>query len=351
MSPDHRDDDGSEHIGPGSFHSTLADFVTRVRFVPRSMFPCCVLTSHHRIQDGAPVPDRSHSSGLQRHHSVPYSHSPRRGSARDVFHLSYTHRGATNVQQSSHEWGPQDLVHTPEPAQRDPSHDFVAFMSSNNSVSNPPPTDTLPPHIYGFSPPTGTEFSSWFQSVYPHGFFRSRPDIVSGEAIFPQNSGPSIHPSYSPYFTGRVVSTVEQLRSKHIQSSRSRSQGPPLIANQDYVRYWMLARWRCLILDISQNSLIQHSTSESGHDSDFSSSPGRQMPMFMVPQRQYAKMGDHEQESIVFKVNDRLGIPARDAIGKIYAGLEGRDNRVSVDKSVMMLRVEVRPIAVCEDPR
>ena len=236
-------DHDSEHIGPGSFQSILADFVTRVRFVPRS--PCCVLTSHHRIQDGAPTPDRSRSFRIQRHHSMPYGHSPRRDSLRDVLHLSHIHHSATNVRRRGHEWDSftenPDLVHpyTSEPVQGDPSHDFVASMSSNNSVSNPPATETLPPHIYGFPLPTGTEHPSWFQDVYPHDFSKSRPDSVSRETIFPQNSGPLIRQSHSPHST---VSTVEQPRINYIQLSRSASQGPPLVINHDYVRYEMLAR-------------------------------------------------------------------------------------------------------------
>lgn len=64
--------------------------------------------------------------------------------------------------------------------------------------------------------------------------------------------------------------------------------------------------------------------------------------MTVVPQRSYARKGDRErQESIIFKVNGRIGIRARDAIGRIYGGLEGRDDQVFVDKcSVLMLRIE-----------
>ena len=67
----------------------------------------------------------------------------------------------------------------------------------------------------------------------------------------------------------------------------------------------------------------------------------------MVPQRPYARPGDREQRnSIIFKVNGHLGIPVLDAIGKIYAGLEGRDDRVFVNEpGVMTLRIEVRSIA------
>ena len=72
--------------------------------------------------------------------------------------------------------------------------------------------------------------------------------------------------------------------------------------------------------------------------------------MTMVPQRLYARTGDREKhKSIDFKVNARRGILARDAIEKIYVGLEGRDDQVFVDKpSVMMLRLEVRSIANCD---
>ncbi|KAF9643161.1 hypothetical protein BDM02DRAFT_3104782 [Thelephora ganbajun] len=64
--------------------------------------------------------------------------------------------------------------------------------------------------------------------------------------------------------------------------------------------------------------------------------------MTVVPQRLYARTGDRKKhESIAFKVNGRLGIPIRDAIKKIYAGLEGRDDPVLVEQSsVIQLRLE-----------
>ena len=76
--------------------------------------------------------------------------------------------------------------------------------------------------------------------------------------------------------------------------------------------------------------------------------PSLERHMTLVPQRQYARTGDRDQHnSIYFKANGRSGIPARDAIGKIYAGLDGRDDRVFVDKaSVMMLRLEVCPFLI-----
>lgn len=68
--------------------------------------------------------------------------------------------------------------------------------------------------------------------------------------------------------------------------------------------------------------------------------------MTIIPQRPYARKGDRkQQESIIFKVNGRLGILAKGAIGKTYAGLEGRDDQVFVDKcGVLMLRLEVRSV-------
>ena len=67
----------------------------------------------------------------------------------------------------------------------------------------------------------------------------------------------------------------------------------------------------------------------------------------VIPQRPYARRGDREQqESIIFKVNGRSGILAKRAIGKTYAGLEGRDDQVFVGKcGVLMLRLEVRSVA------
>ena len=68
-----------------------------------------------------------------------------------------------------------------------------------------------------------------------------------------------------------------------------------------------------------------------------------------VPQRPYARRGEHEQqESIIFKVSGRLGISVRDAIAKVYVGLEGRDDQVFVNKcNVLMLRLEVCSFANC----
>lgn len=70
--------------------------------------------------------------------------------------------------------------------------------------------------------------------------------------------------------------------------------------------------------------------------------------MTIVPQRPYGrKKRNDKQESIIFKVNGRLGITAQEAINQNYVGLEGRDNQVFVDKSsVFMLRLEVRSVVV-----
>ena len=74
------------------------------------------------------------------------------------------------------------------------------------------------------------------------------------------------------------------------------------------------------------------------------------MRMTVIPQRPYARTVDREKHKpIIFKVNGCLGIPARDAIRKAYAGLEGRDDQVFVGRpSVIMLRLEVRSIAGCD---
>ena len=59
--------------------------------------------------------------------------------------------------------------------------------------------------------------------------------------------------------------------------------------------------------------------------------------------------GREKQRSIIFKVTGRLGIPVRDALGRNYVGLEGRDNQVFVDDvGVITLRLEVGSVADCE---
>ena len=136
--------------------------------------------------------------------------------------------------------------------------------------------------------------------------------------------------------------------SNRVQTSRSGSQGPPLIVDQSYVRREMPVQRRHSTFD-SQDSSTQHSTSGSGlPNSDSSSSP--KMRMAMVPQRPYARTGGREkQRSIIFKVTGRLGIPVRDAIGRNYVGLEGRDDQVFVDDAgVITLRLEVGSVDDCE---
>ena len=52
---------------------------------------------------------------------------------------------------------------------------------------------------------------------------------------------------------------------------------------------------------------------------------------------------------VIFKVNGRSGILVRDAIERIYAGLEGRDDEALPNQaSVITLRLEVRSITGCE---
>lgn len=199
-----------------------------------------VLTTHFRIQDSvfvARTADRPRSPDLQRRRSVPYGAPPRRDPAQDIFHSSPTHRGATNV---NREWVPSvdnpDLVHTPGPVQRGPSRGLIAPASfRNNEIYNTSAGDSSLPNVGGFTPPTDTEFSSRPQGVcYP---FTSCPNLVSGESNFPRDGGPLIQTSpYPPYYAPRSVSTVEYARSNHFQLSRSGSQGPPLIVDQNHVR-------------------------------------------------------------------------------------------------------------------
>lgn len=95
--------------------------------------------------------------------------------------------------------------------------------------------------------------------------------------------------------------------------------------------------------------MAQHLTSRTGQWDGDSSFPHRTW-MTIIPQRPYGRKKDNKtQESITFKVDGRLGIPARDAIKKIYVGLEGRDNQAFAGKSsVLMLRLEVRSVVVHE---
>ena len=352
--PDHSRCDDSEYGVSEPLHPTLTAPVVWVRSVPRFVIFSRVLTARCQIQDSAIVThpgNGSPSPDLRRHHSVQHGPSPRTSPARGVFDLSPTHRGATDAE---HEICPRmdnpDLDRTPDPVQSDPSNGLASMTFWGGSIYDPPvPVGPLPT-IGGIASLTNTEFLLWPQGVSARDSFTSYPNSVSEERIFPQNSGPLIQPSYSPNCAARPVSTtLEHSKSNHFHLSRSGSQGPPLIINSNYVRCEMSAQWRCLEFDFSQDSLAQYSTFMSvPHDSDSTFSPKVQMTV--VPQRSYARTGDREKhKSISFMVNGRLGIPARDAIEKIYAGLDGRDDQVFVDKpSVMMLRLEVRSIADCE---
>ena len=220
-----------------------------------------------------------------------------------------------------------DPVRTQGPVQRNHPYYHFAFSSSWNN---------------------GIYFPSWPQGVYTHDPFTLYPDLVNGETLFPQDGGPLIQPPCPPHYAARPVPTVEHAMSNRVQLSRSGSQGPPLIVDQSYVRREMPVQRRHSTFD-SQDSSTQHSTSGSGLlNSDSSSSP--KMRMAMVPQRPYARMGGREkQRSIIFKVTGRLGIPVRDALGRNYVGLEGRDNQVFVDDvGVITLRLEVGSVADCE---
>lgn len=215
--------------------------------------------------------------------------------------------------------------------------------------NSPAASDSLSSNVGRFPPPINSEFSPWSWGVYTRETFTQDPNSVSGGTAFSQISEPSIQPPYSPHCAARLVLTIENTQSNHTQLPRSESQGPSLIANQNHVRCEMSAWWRYLTLDRSQNSSTQHSRFGGGlPNSDPSFSPKIQMSV--IPQRPYARMGDREKyKPIIFKVNGQLGISARDAIRKSYAGLEGRDDQVFVGRpSVIMLRLEVRSIADCD---
>lgn len=276
---------------------------------------------------------------------MPYNHSPRRDLTRDVYPFSPTHHDTTSVQQPSHEWDP--LVEIPRPVhilgsiQWDPSHGSFAFVLPNNGIYDPQVAGSSLSYLRGYPSLDDTEFLLWPQGFYTLDSFPSYSNPVSGETDFSQDSGPLIQPPYPPRYTGHTVSMIEQLQSNYIQLPGGES--------QNHVRYEMSARWRYLTLDISQNSVTQHSAPGSGlYNSDLSSSSGGQV--ITVPQRPYAKTGVYEQhESLIFKINGRSGIPAQDAIREIYTGLEGRDDPVLVDGAdVMTLRLEVRSITDCE---
>lgn len=264
--PDHSGYDDSEHCGSESLHPALTASAARVRFVPYSMIFAHVLTTHYRIQDSAlvmHVADGSRSSDLQRHQSVPYDGSfPGRDAARDIFHLSPIHRGATNVE---HEWYPlvvnPDPVRTQGPVQRDSSHVHFTFASSwNNGIYNPSAADSSLLDVGGFTPPINTGSPSGPQGVYAHDSFTLYPNPVSREAIFPQDGGPLMQPPCPPYYAARLVPTAEHAMSDQSQSSGSGTQGPPLIVGQNYVRCEMLVPWRYSTFDFLRIHLhsIQH---------------------------------------------------------------------------------------------
>ena len=311
------------------------------------VFPRCVLTTHYRIQDSALVIHAGDGSRFSdRHLSAPHGPSPRRGFVQDIFHSSPTHRGGTSVQQHSQAWDPitdnPDLVHTPGLAQRDSSHGPSVFW--NNETCSPPAADNLLPSTGRFRPLIDTESPSLPHSVYLQDstFY---PNPVSGGTAFPQNSGPLIQRPRLPNYVACLISPGEY---PQIQLPSNGSQGPSVIVDQNYVRCEMSARWRYLTLDISQDSMTQHSTFGSGpHNSNPSFSP--KMQMIMIPQRSYTRIGNCDKHNpIKFKVNGRPGIPALDAIRKSYAGLDGRDDEVSVGRpSVIMLRLEVCSTAGC----
>ncbi|KAF9784911.1 hypothetical protein BJ322DRAFT_1020554 [Thelephora terrestris] len=275
-------------------------------------------TSFTRIQDNAfaaHATDGSRTSDREQH--LP----PRRSDpARDVFDSSPTHHGAAHVQQHDHQWDlyPRSLYlsHAPGTVQEDPYRRLVVSAPPLDNIVHFPPAagGSVPTE----SPPANSELVFWNRSDIPF----SHPNAAGEETSFPRDDGPLIGPSYSSYYVGQVAS-IEQSYSDQIPIQLpSGSQRPPLIANDRY------------------NSITQHPTLENGQGGRGSSSPLRWITI--VPQRPYARKGDHKgQESVIFKVNGRLGISLQNAIRRVYVGLEGRDNQVFVDKcSVLMLRLE-----------
>lgn len=208
-----------------------------------------VLTNLYLIQDSPWVAhgaDESRSPGLQRHHSVPFCHSPGRSSARGIFHSPPARQGASNIQQRDlNQWisvvENQNSIRTPGSAQTDPTHDSLVASAPpwENDIHDSPAADGLVSHVGVFEPPISTEYPPW--GVYIHD---SHPNDVSGEEIFPQSRGPLIQPAYQAHSAG-LVFQVEPPQSNHTQLSWSGSQGVSLIVSGDYVRSETLALWLC----------------------------------------------------------------------------------------------------------
>ena len=249
------------------------------------------------------------------------------------FNLSATNRDTSDMQQRADNWTSlvenPDPIHTPGSVQMHPPHDLLVATapSRENDIQNHPAADAFVSYIGAFQPPIGIE----------HSLLRdSHPKRVGGEGVSPQSGGSLIQPVYQSH-SASLVPTVEHPQTDHVQLSRSGFQGVSLTNSGGWVRSWKLAWLLCLALDVFQLPLGQVSTLP----------PSQGGCVVVVPQRMYARAGKHDQHnSIYFRVNGRLGIPARDAIGKVYAGLEGRNDRVFVhEPSCMMLRLEVCPIS------
>lgn len=278
----------------------------------------------------------------------------------NVFYSSLTHHDpTTHIQQHNHEWGPfvenLEQNHTLRSVQLGPSHRFVGFASPGDDgayyrfeLDGLRPTDGLSPSS------TSAELEPMrLQETSTYNAPTSYPNVVSGgEISFPRNGGPLVihEPYHSPHRVARAVSTFGQAHPNQTELSGG-SLGPRLIANEKNVR---LRNVRCQLggdaerLMFSQDSIAQHLASGSSQLDGDSSFPPRAR-MTVVPQRPYQKKRgrNNQEEPIVFNVNGLQGITARDAMRRIYTGLEGRDNQVFVDKcSVFTLRIEVRSFVV-----
>lgn len=196
------------------------DFFT-IYAVPRE-----TLTTHYQIQN-SPV---THATGGSRfsdheqHHFAPRL-PRRRGPARDAFGSPPTHHDTIYTQQHDLEWSlrPDNPypIHGQVSIQRS---SIVATSSWDNAISYPPAAD-------GFRSQTNTRLPSLPQDDES---FASYLNHVSGGTNFPRDDGSWIQPE-SDYVVP-VTSAIGIEPDQNQNQISSGSQGPPLIANERYVR-------------------------------------------------------------------------------------------------------------------
>ena len=71
-----------------------------------------------------------------------------------------------------------------------------------------------------------------------------------------------------------------------------------------------------------------------------------------IPQRRYEQgtaLRPHELQEILFGVNAKCGYPLEDALGRLYTGLDGRDDEVFVGFEFINIRLEVRRASARSD--